>query len=195
MPVLKETTNAIVIELLEGRAAHIAFLKEHLAAAQTRMKHQADRQRTDRVFQVSEQVLLKLQPYAQTSVVNRSYPKLAYKYFGPFRVLERIESVAYRLELPPAGLVRPVFHISQLKPFTPDYTPVFSDITKLVDLSATTLEPAKILQKRLVKKGSKTIPQVPVKWTKLPESSATWKDYYVVKHRFPGAGCLGTSNI
>ena len=167
------------------------------------MKHQADRKRTERVFQVGEPVLLKLQPYAQASAVNRLYPKLAYKYFGPITILERIGSVAYRLDLPPNSLVHPVFHISQLKPFTPDHTPVFADITKIADLSVVSLAPEKILQRRLVKKGNKAIPQVLLKWTHLPESSATWEDYYVVKQRFPDAvawgqatcSCLGTSNV
>jgi len=36
-----------------------------------------------------------------------------------------------------------------------------------------------------VKKGNKAIPQVLLKRTSLPESSATWEDYYIVKHRFP----------
>lgn len=185
------TSNTTVTDMLADRALHLDFLKQQLTAAQARMKHQADRHRTDPVFQVGDQVLLKLQPYAQTSVVNRPYPKLSYKYFGPFRVLERVGSVAYRLELPPTSLVHPVFHISQLKSFTPDYTPVFSDVTKLVDLSSTTLEPEKILQRRLLKKGSKAVPQVLLKWTKLPESSATWEDYYVVKQRFPDAVAWG----
>jgi hypothetical protein len=59
-----------VLEFIEDRAAHAAMLKEQLSVAQDRMKLQADKQRTNRVFQVGEQVLLKLQPYAQQTVVN-----------------------------------------------------------------------------------------------------------------------------
>jgi hypothetical protein len=63
-------TENYVLEFIEDRAAHAAMLKEQLSVAQDRMKLQADKQRTNRVFQVGEQVLLKLQPYAQQTVVN-----------------------------------------------------------------------------------------------------------------------------
>lgn len=58
-------------------------------------------------------------------------------------------------------------------------------------MSAVPLEPEKILDRRLVKKGSRAIPQVLIKWTALPETSATWEDYYVVKARFPTAVAWG----
>ena len=54
------------------------------------MKAQADTQCSDRQFEVSDQVLLRPQPYTQSLVASRPYPKLSYKYFGPYRVLERI---------------------------------------------------------------------------------------------------------
>ncbi|KAI3713012.1 hypothetical protein L1987_71582 [Smallanthus sonchifolius] len=42
--------------------------------------------------------------------------KLTPRYVGPFKILERIEKVAYRLELPPSlGNVYPTFHVSNLK--------------------------------------------------------------------------------
>lgn len=64
------------VDMLQEREAHLILLKGHLAAAQNRMKLQADRHRTDRQFQVGEQVLLKLQPYVQSTVVSRSFPNL-----------------------------------------------------------------------------------------------------------------------
>ena len=52
-----------------------------------------------------------------------------------------------------------------------------------------------ILDRCLVKKGNAVVPQVLVKWSKLPAASATWEDYYIVKKRFPDALCLGSSKF
>ena len=50
------------------------------------MKTYAERNRVERQYQVGEQELLKLQPYAQSSVANRPFLKLAFKYFGPYTI-------------------------------------------------------------------------------------------------------------
>jgi hypothetical protein len=127
-PMVPSTSNKFVQELLMDRRLHTELLKQHFAAAQNRIKAQADKQRTYREFQVGDSVLLKLQLYAQSSVVNRPCPKLAYKFFGLYKVLERIGKAAYKLELPSDSLIRPVFHISQLKQSVPDFTPVFDKL-------------------------------------------------------------------
>lgn len=108
------------------------------------MKLKADRLRTERHFQVGDMVLLKLQPYAQNTVVSRPCPKLAFKFFGPYKILERVGAVAYRLELPAAAQVHPVFHVSQLKPYIPDYTPVFTTLPTSSDLSGHNVQPMEI---------------------------------------------------
>jgi hypothetical protein len=60
-------------------------------------------------------VYLKAQPYVQTSLAQRSSNKLAFRFFGPFLVTEKIGQSAYRMQLPPDCLIHPVFHVSQLK--------------------------------------------------------------------------------
>lgn len=72
-------TPLVVADFIADRKLHTALLKDHLTKAQIRMKVSADRQRTDVVFQVGDKVLLKLQPYAQSSLDNRPFPKLTMK--------------------------------------------------------------------------------------------------------------------
>lgn len=191
-----DNTPQSVTDLVEHRELHLQNLKEHLAKAQNRMKTVADRKRSELQFAVGDQVLLKLQPYTQSSVVNRPYPKLAYKYFGPFKVLARVGAVAYRLELPPDSKIHSVFHVSQLKPFHADYSPVFATLPSTTDLEAAAALPEQVLDRRLVKKGNTAILQVFIKWSGLPDTSATWEDYNVLRTRFPNApawGQAGTS--
>ncbi|XP_073367763.1 uncharacterized protein [Aegilops tauschii subsp. strangulata] len=114
-------------------ATHTVHIRAQLEQAQRRFKKKADRNRTERHFQEGEQVLLKLQPYAQRSLVNRPCAKLAFKYFGPYKILEKIGLLAYKLDLLPASQVHPIFHVSQLKPFTPDFTPVYGELPKVLD--------------------------------------------------------------
>ena len=127
-------TTPKVADIIENRELHLQALKENLARAQNRMKLMVDRKRQDFQFTVGDQVLLKLQPYTQSSIANRPFPKLGSKYFGPYKVLEKIGSVAYKLELPEGSLIHYVFHISQLKLFIADYTPVYDELPMITDL-------------------------------------------------------------
>ena len=47
--------------------------------------------------------------------------KLSPRFIGPFEILERVGTVAYRLALPPnISSVHEVFHVSMLRRYTPD---------------------------------------------------------------------------
>ena len=51
----------------------------------------------------------------------RPSQKLDYKYYGPFEIIDRIGTQAYRLRLGKTiGKIHDVFHVSLLEPYKPD---------------------------------------------------------------------------
>lgn len=102
-------------EWLHEHADMMKLIQQNLLCVQQHMKMQADKHRQEREFLVGDWVYLKLQPYAQHSVIRRSNHKPLYKYFGPYLVLRKMGKVAYKLQLPVTSQIKPVVHVSQLK--------------------------------------------------------------------------------
>ncbi|XP_074374620.1 uncharacterized protein LOC141715031 [Apium graveolens] len=101
--------------LLAERQLQWARLRELLEVAQAKLKSYADTRRSEMQFQKGDWVYLKLQPYKQVYVVIRRNLKLAAKFYGPYEIVEKVGSVAYKLALPVTSRIHPVFHVSQLK--------------------------------------------------------------------------------
>ena len=88
--------------------------------AQSRQKSYANVQRRPLEFEVGDHVSLKMNP--NRGVVRfGERGKLSPRFIGPFEILERIDTVAYRLALSPNMTgVHEVFHVSMLRKYTPD---------------------------------------------------------------------------
>ena len=83
--------------------------------SQSRQKSYADSKRKETVYEVGDRVYLRVSPLRGVKRFGVK-GKLAPRFVGPYKVLEHMGEVAYKLELP-EGLsgVHDVFHISQLK--------------------------------------------------------------------------------
>ncbi|KAI3776282.1 hypothetical protein L1987_46057 [Smallanthus sonchifolius] len=102
-------------ELIQETSDKIIQIRDNIRVARSRQKSYADKRRKPLEFQVGDLVLLKVSPWKGVIRFGKK-GKLAPRYVGPFKILERIGKVAYKLELPPSlGNVHPTFHISNLK--------------------------------------------------------------------------------
>lgn len=177
---------------LEERSLVTASVRQHLLRMQQRMKHQADKHRSERVFSIGDEVFLKLQPYLQNSVARRTNHKLAFKFIGPFKVVERIGEVAYKLDLPLASRVHPVFHVSQLKPCV---GPGQQVISQLPAADSVFQVPIRVLHHRLQQQGHRQVKQVLVQWSGCSEELATWEDFESLQQQFPRASAWGQADF
>nr|GFB40417.1 transposon Tf2-1 polyprotein [Tanacetum cinerariifolium] len=145
------------------------------------MTKQANKHRMEKQFQVGDLVYLRLRNYRQTSVEATENQKLSKRYFGPYRVLEKIRSIAYRLQLPNNSRVHPVFHVSLLKESHGSSPSSEFPTEWLSNSPILEPQPENILQRRIT--GNKE--EVLVKWKHHDTSEATWEDWLEFMHRFP----------
>lgn len=156
------------------------------------MKVQADKKRTDRTFQPGDSVFIKLQPYGKTSVERRANHKLAFRFFGPFKVLAAINPVTYKLELPGDSKVHPVFHVSQLRLALAPGTMTSSTLPQPSDIKLT---PVEILTHRWRNTPTGRREQLLVRWSDPAILDAAWEDVVALKERYPDIPAWGQAEI
>jgi hypothetical protein len=113
--------------------------------------------------------------------------KLALRFIGPFKILEKRGKVAYQLELPPQlSDVHDVFHVPQLKKClrVPEEQLPTKDLDAKDDLSYQEY-PIKILETSERVTRNKKVKMCKVQWSHHTEEEATWEREEELKAEFP----------
>ena len=101
-------------DLIRDTSGKVSLIRQRLLTAQSRQKSYVDVRRRPLEFKVGDHVFLKVRPKRGVVKFGKR-GKLLPRFTGPFKILERIGVVEYRLALPPSmSGVREVFHVSVL---------------------------------------------------------------------------------
>lgn len=151
-------------------------IQNQLLRDQQRMKAQADKGRVERQSSISDLVYLKLQPYDQMTIACHSNQNLSFKYFGPFKILQRVAIVAQKLQLPERSKIHAVVQVFVLKKVVPLATEVCSDLPYICSDPKQVMQPEAILDWQAINHSEVTIAHVLVKWKGLSDDQVTWED-------------------
>ena len=100
-------------------------------------------------------------------------------------MLEHIEAVAYKLELPPSSSIHPVFHISQLRRAKgTSHSSLLLPPQLSADLELV-IEPASLLDVCQQPQGNPRNLELLIQWENLPSFEATWENFHLLNSKFP----------
>ncbi|GJS68574.1 putative reverse transcriptase domain-containing protein [Tanacetum coccineum] len=183
-------------EIVHETTEKIVQIKQRIQAARDRQKSYADLKRKPMEFQIGDKVMLKVSPWKGVVRFGKR-GKLNPRYVGPFKVLERIGSVAYKLELPEElSRVHNTFHVSNLKKCYADeplavpldglhvddklqFVEDFDDKLQFVE------EPVEIMDREVKRLKRSRIPLIKVRWNSKRGPEFTWEREDQFKKKYP----------
>ncbi|GKA43545.1 putative reverse transcriptase domain-containing protein [Tanacetum coccineum] len=159
-------------EMVQEMMDKVVVIRDRLKAARDRQKSYANNRRKPIEFQVGDHVMLKVSPWKGVVRLGKK-GKLAPKFVGPFDILERIGSVAYRLRLPDElSSVHDTFHVSNLKKCLADANlHVSLDEIKVDKTLRFVEEPLEIMDWEVKTLKRSKVPIVKVRWNSSVDQS------------------------
>ncbi|GJU80799.1 putative reverse transcriptase domain-containing protein [Tanacetum coccineum] len=173
-------------ELVHETTEKIVQIKQRMQAARDRQKSYADVRRKPLEFQVGDRVMLKVSPWKGVVRFGKR-GKLNPRYIGPFKVLAKVGTVAYRLELPQQlSRVHSTFHVSNLKKCLSDEPlAVPLDEIHIDDKLHFVEEPVEILEREIKKLRRSRIPIIKVRWNSKRGPEFTWEREDQFREKYP----------
>ncbi|GKB56937.1 hypothetical protein Tco_0913123 [Tanacetum coccineum] len=154
----------------------IIQIKHHLQASHDRQKCYADKRCKPLEFQVGDKVMLKVSPWKGVIRFGKR-GKLNPRYIGPFKILAKVGTVAYRLELPEKlSRVHSTFHVSNLKKCLSDEALAIPLDEIHIDENLHFIEePVEIMDREVKLLKQSRIPIVKVHWNSKRGPEYTWE--------------------
>ncbi|GJZ68421.1 putative reverse transcriptase domain-containing protein [Tanacetum coccineum] len=148
-------------EIIQKTTKKIIQIKKRIQATRDRQKSYADKIRKPLEFEVGDKVMLKVSPWKRVIRFGKR-GKLNPCYIGPFKILAKVGTVAYRLELP-----------EQLNEIQIDDKHNFIE------------EPVKIMDREVKRLKKSCIPIVKVHWNSRRGPAFTWEHEDQMKKKYP----------
>ncbi|GJR93332.1 putative reverse transcriptase domain-containing protein [Tanacetum coccineum] len=173
-------------DLVQETTEKIIQIKQRIQAARDRQKSYANLKRKPMEFQVGDRVMLEVSPWKGVVHFGKR-GKLNPRYVRPFKVLEKVGSVAYKLELPQElSRVHNTFHVSNLKKcYSDEPLAVPLEGLHIDDKLQFVEEPVEIMEREVKRLKRSRIPLVKVRWNSRRGPEFTWEREDSFKKKYP----------
>ena len=153
--------------------------------ATDRQKSYAGMKTKDIRYEISENLFLKVFPWKKVMRFGKN-GKFSPRFIGPYKVIEKVGPVAYRLALPlDLEKIHNVFHVSMLRRYQLDPSHVVSlEIIQLRPDLTYDKEPVEILAREVKELLNKNISLVKVLWRNQKTEEATWESEETMRQQY-----------
>nr|GEW65366.1 putative reverse transcriptase domain-containing protein [Tanacetum cinerariifolium] len=173
-------------EVVTRHGIPVSIICDATLAARDHQKSYADVRRKPLEFQVGDRVMLKVSPWEGVVRFGKR-GKLNPGYIGPFKVLAKVGTIAYRLELPEQlSRVYSTFHVSNLKKCLSDEPLAISlDEVHIDDKLRFVEEPVEVMDREVKRLKQSHIPIIKVRWNSRRGSEFTWEREDQFQKKYP----------
>ncbi|GKD75159.1 hypothetical protein Tco_1333441, partial [Tanacetum coccineum] len=173
-------------EIIHDTIEKIIQIRQRLQAVKDRQMSYANVRRKPLEFQVGDRVMLKVSPWKGVIRFGKR-GKLNPRYIRPFKILDRVGPVAYRLELPKElNNFHSTFHVSNFKKCLSNKSLIIPmKEIRLDDKLNFVEEPVEIMDREVKQLRQSRIPIVKVRWNSKRGPEFTWEREDQIRAKYP----------